>query len=746
MVSKSRRILGLTQSDQFGEKEILKNFRMKVKSDPDRVMELGEAGLDLMKLYRKDMIGLKLLDEVFNDMIEGSIFSADDQTVQLFMRGFKPIAHKGVFAILKKKFGKIIGCSFERNNCEVVLDCLTLPNDRSGSAHKFPPVKIKVNSTINNLIFEFGGESACLFVLFHLKSIIQTFLKQLPEKIEKCYKSPKADRKSHLPRKHDTSGSESSKSQGTKSSSEDEKSPSPILKSTRGPRRAPHAPSTSPPSDHAAPPGKSPVSSQDTVIIEDEDTVIIEDEDQKQVDCVVCALKKLNLKQIAEVNVIIDLKCSKECLQSGESLENFVSQLCEIICTMNLPDFDSMPIFRENLKNIIEKIIDKMTLGAPGFYCAMLRLFSDFAPHDKDRLAIISREVLELCLTDEFGNVLKEDREARRNLFHYIRKTGSYFAFQSIVESFHKMFRRKVDLMTILPQDLRYIIEMFKDVPAFKDDFLAYHDFIGEISRSIITKVLANEFIDFSEISKKEFKNGDECLEIVDDNFIYVDKLNSQLYHFLYLGGSVFAEPIAFKNLVFNEELKLVSSPKWNFYLENETIIQNLKIIKGKVESEGSTNINEVNLSENASDQYSSSDSDSEAGNKGVQVVNARFTILKDDVMKYWDGRPNVRRKFLAGECGSVWPKMYNSPCVVVMGYNYVKLPGSQKRMSNFAKLKGKCKLCEATHNFEISESPFQETIREAIHKKKKNQSWNCFNSSLSPHPSPKKLEMLTKF
>ena len=172
MVSKSKKILGLIQSREFGERDILKSFRNKVKSDQKNLMELSEAALTLMKMYEKESIGLKLVDEIYNDMIEGSNLSADNQKVELFLRGFKPISHKGIFAILKKKYGKNEGCSFELNDCEIVLTHVTLPNDRSGLPHKFPPLKIKIHSTINHVKFDLCGESAVLFVLFYLKTIL----------------------------------------------------------------------------------------------------------------------------------------------------------------------------------------------------------------------------------------------------------------------------------------------------------------------------------------------------------------------------------------------------------------------------------------------------------------------------------------------------------------------------------------------------------------------------------------------
>ena len=257
MVCKSRLILGLTRSGAFGEKEVLRNFRNKIKTEPERLLPLSEAAFDLVKKCPMEIIGAKLIDEVFNDMLEGATYSKETETAELLMRGFKPISHKGMFSILKKKFGKNEGARFELNDCEIVLEYLTLPNDRTGLPHKFPPLKIKLSSTINHLKFEIGGESSCLFVLFYLKSILQSFLKQLPEEVEKCYRrigdiGPKdgTDEERDNSSKMESSNSDSS---GSKEHFQGlEKSPSPVYQSKRKPRK-PRSMSSSPSPDIVTP-------------------------------------------------------------------------------------------------------------------------------------------------------------------------------------------------------------------------------------------------------------------------------------------------------------------------------------------------------------------------------------------------------------------------------------------------------------------------------------------------------------
>ena len=66
---------------------------------------------------------------------------------------------------------------------------------------------------------------------------------------------------------------------------------------------------------------------------------------------------------------------------------------------------------------------------------------------------------------------------------------------------------------------------------------------------------------------------------------------------------------------------------------------------------------------------------------------------------------------FFAGLVGADWPTMYGSPCAVVIDYNHVKIVGSQKRSSDFAKVVGKCKICNAEHTYNIEMNPFNEKV-----------------------------------
>ena len=751
MASNAKKLLRLSKSRVFGEREILKSLRNQVKTDPDNVMELSKAALILRKQCDKDMIGLKLVEEVFNDMIEGSTFSDEEQKLELFMKGFKPISHKGMFQILKKRFGKSEGCEFELNECQVVMTHVTLPNDRSGLPHKFPPLKMKIYSSVKHLKFEIYGESSVLFALFCLKTILQSYLKQLPETIEQCYKSPNDNVDDNFVTSDSTSQDAMS--------SEDEKSPSPIFHSRRKSATTPVKPvgelfeelemSPSPPPSEATPakymltptqsparlsvptptlslssPSISPPPGSRTPAsgVAISPAALPTTDSQKETmskeivnaECLECALNRISnsIESITKHKVVLCFECSFQCLDCLDPITNFSNHLYQIICNAELLKFDSMQIFKDNLKNIIESVIYKMGRGAPVLFCKVMQFLSHGSQVDKDRLASVSRTLLGFCCTEEFGDVFIHDREARRNLFGYLGKTGSFFAFMCVVECLYLMFTNGMEMQKILPSNLQYIIKMLSNAESISDD-LEYHDFVSEVSRSIIEVVYKNELIDFYEITMKTFKLENQSLEVVSDHMIYIDKLNSRLFHFIYLGDSYYSEPIPLRSLIFSEDLKQVSSNRWTFSFESDAIfrshnVKNKEIMKEKLEThDGDSDVY------NDDAQSDSGDGEKDSEYKPLQTVEAGFTIEKKDVLKYWDRRPNVKRKFLPGISGKNWPKMYNSPCVVVLGYNRVQEPDSQKRSCNFARVKGTCKLCKALHLYAVVENPFHEEIME---------------------------------
>ena len=199
----------------------------------------------------------------------------------------------------------------------------------------------------------------------------------------------------------------------------------------------------------------------------------------------------------------------------------------------------------------------------------------------------------------------------------------------------------------------------------------------------------------------------------------------------------MYLEPIPRDSLEISDCDHIISNATWEFHLVKD---ENVKIEKQKeypaepVIEESNDDDNEVVSCEESNDDdneavsceetidvhdkdITKSEQLSENIDKEVidndkemqiQTVNTKIRINKDDVLEYFD---TTKRKFLLGSCGAAWPRMYNSPCCVVCGYNYIQLVGTQQRFGNFGTLKGKCKMCKGLHTFKVKESPFTEKI-----------------------------------
>ena len=756
------KVLGLSKENSLDEKCILRNFRKKLNESSSDIIHLSESAWILMKSCQKMLTGNNIQDEVFHNMIQNSVNK--NGTMEMNIIGFKAIAHNGLVSVLKNKFGKYEGAIFENTFCEINFDFVQLPNDRSGLPKKFPPIKLSLVSTVESLKCEIKGESGIIFALFHMKSLLTQFVNKIPGLICDSYATPNKPAMNKTPY-NDSSSSSSSYI----SSSESLKTTSPLIVVTPPKSTSPANSYTPPPSPvfhtrrrnrrHAIYPQTTlPSSSSPRLKSSVSDDMSLKSTSEKPSATTIEATDKCNDCAIIDVGENIDSlvsqdefklvnECSGKCIaEHMDSLAFFIDQLLKLSFNTKLLNVDSMADFKKNMKTVMD-IFNQMPDGPPGLFCNLLDFLPSIQETNQDRLIVVLRELIDVCLNDDFEKTLIKHKNARRNLTEYLKNTGSFFSVISVIEMFYKMFKNSVNLKKILPHAFKNIPELFSAEKTDAKTKISQHMFISHVSREIIDKVYQKRNIEFFEVKSKAFRVGDETLEISGDNYIYTDKRNSSFNHFLFLDNKVYAEQIKFLDVyLIKSNQTILMSPKWIFYLKSDSMIENLRIQDEKDETpssksetpkkkEENTKLKEENtilkedlnkstgfgsdLSENRqSEQESNSDGESvdshlkEDGDKR-EVVRAEIAIKTADILQYWDAKPNKRRKFVAGLVGADWPTMYGSPCAVVVDYNHVKLIGSQKRSCDFAKIVGKCKICQAEHTFNIQTSPFNEIICE---------------------------------
>ena len=96
-----KKILGIAKSTGYTATDVLSKYRNKLKNNPENISDTNEAVLELMKSLRKPLVGEKLCDMIFKDLIDGSTLSS--KKITLFLRGFESLSHKGMFEIFKTK-------------------------------------------------------------------------------------------------------------------------------------------------------------------------------------------------------------------------------------------------------------------------------------------------------------------------------------------------------------------------------------------------------------------------------------------------------------------------------------------------------------------------------------------------------------------------------------------------------------------------------------------------------------------
>lgn len=760
-----RKVLGLPLKGYLEDTAILKCYRKKINDSPTQIVKLSESAWVLVQSCKNSFTGMKLSEEVFYDMLSSG--KMENGMLTMGIRGFRPLAHNGIFAVLKKKFGKSDGSFFDPDSCEIPLNFVQLPNDRTGLPHKFPPIKILVSSTTEGISFKIKGQSAILFALFYMKPIIVQFVKQIPGRIEDCYSTPGAALRHKS--SNEVSTSTSSDSSGSLC---DKVTPAAVLSSSpsslpsppprkpipsqqmhflqQTPPRKCSQPPNSPPSTQklsSPSPTPSPVfhtrrtmqvgtkATKDILPPNPESTLKFYDTCD---DCTIIDFGTKIEAVISEQGFQKNEQCQERCLEYSDSARFFINQLWKFSCKSRLLDVDSLTLFKQNMTTVIQ-VIEEFATGAPGFFCQLLDFLGSISLPDQDRFMPLLSSIIDDCLTDQFENRFFAERNARRNLSNYLSKTGSIFCFQEAIKILHKIHTKGVSLQKILPS-LKNIHEVFDSNTTKRED-AAYNLFISNASRNILEQGVSNTNIEVFKVKRKMFKHREDLIEVDGDKFLYYDKVNSLFYHFILLDDGEFAEKIHFKDFQLFED-SLLSSPKWNFYLDcNLSVIQRLGISNKQLpvvnvsekderlvvdDSEGpadfDVHINDVDVPDDVGDSGSSGhdgdddndydDNGSDAERSDIRVAKLDLVIKAPDILRYWDAKPNKRRKFVAGMVGADWPRMYGCPCAVVVDkYNYVQVVGSQKRSSKFGTVRGTCKICSATHLYEIHENPFEEII-----------------------------------
>ena len=713
-----------------------KNIKDSLMSTPkDQIKAKTKDFLFLLKNLPNSVYGNffnidKEKDDILEEAIKAAKYDEESETITIRMEGLKAAVHYTFFKSFQEAFKKVepLGKTETRIN----LDYLMIPDDFSRT--KFDGCLIVMKSVDESSIeINLCGSSAILILVFYLERVIKLFLRSCKKKTiwsSLYYCSPV---------------------HSSKDSTEDLKDIESVSDAESLPEveRKYGGPFSSTPADAALDDSlhlSSPSSSGGHENI-----------------CVNCALieSSLSVSNICSAEYEIEMHCcSTLCLDYNDSLATFTQEFCSKIIENGFLNRITIGNLKKNLKPFFCRYLDSLENGRLNFYCQMLEYTELLENEENDKVITLINEIAELLVDvkvkefeTELGGVL--GRSARKSLLRYMKETSNFLSLQAVVETMIIFHKKGVDIRVFLPESLSFLTHSFNNLPCDAVS-IKYHNFISSITRRIIIQVLKESSIEVFELTEETFMN--EIIPAGRDLFLYLNKTENVLSHLVVFSPrNMYLERIKLDAISINEDAGTVATDHWNWKLKTKQCLQRLLKMKNsstskenkqgevhgyidpgkpkdheedKDEVEHSlenvstvepedldSKVTKVTIDEqnpddfadnllDKEDLYSAHDEDYEEEETLAAEVESGFKINQQDINEYWD----PARLFYRGTTGRDWPMMYGSPCAVVMKYDRVKVVDSRNRNAAFAKLTGKCTICQAKHRYEIKYSPFDET------------------------------------
>ena len=471
---------------------------------------------------------------------------------------------------------------------------------------------------------------------------------------------------------------------------------------------------------------------KNTIIIEElpdvvETPNIVMDPD---VSCPLCVLMHVsrNIQLfVGKIPIITTIECSGECIRVNDAMETFVSCFFHLVRDLKTLKVKTMSSLKTNFSIFSEHVLNK-TGGSYSFYCQVLENLADLNSERKNRMVRILNEITESCLVNhvkEFENELSKRRQAKKNLVKCLSETGAIKTVLAVLQAMHKMHMSGVSLLAIIPPSLSMLVDEFNTAPGMSSN-MAYHTFLINVSRKVIKKVFHENKLIVLEITKKVYIHDE--FETNGKAFIYFDKVDKNITHFLDINELICAKNIDLNSIMFNGEENCLESDDWKFFLklkqqhklgmiaevhDKTTAAEMIDTHETSIDEEGDEKAASVKECKAGDDGELDSSFDSAKEEAAKTTIEESFVIEADKILKYWNPISLHKRKFHAHLVGSEWPSLYRSVCCVVLDYNHVKKFQSRKRNDDFAKLIGICTICKASHTYNIVRNPFDEQILE---------------------------------
>ena len=786
MEGDTKTTFGFSDNDAITVDSIKKIFKRNVTEGDASLSDISANGLILLKSIASNSDN-SVLDQVFWKSLNSSLISTNKEgqrCIDLCVYGFRAVTHKHFLKTVEKKVG-VKSRVIDHSNFELNISSMKIPYVKNKS---FPSLKIQMISSPTTLKLKMIGESSFIFILFQLRKCLELFIKDLPVPLKECYSKDDISATS-------TDGNETDSSDSAPKTKKVYKriiynSSSSSGESNKEPLKCDSVPGPAPAVCHDGLFGvqkglenRSPSESNIQTPPESGSPVFKskhkEQRKEKEMQCSGCALLYVsrNVQLMVESDYMtLSLACTASCLDPNvkDAVAEMALNMIVLVSRTDSVSKNTIENFCSNFKRICLKILDQTEDGRDGFFMRMLSYLSRMKIQDANRVVTVLNEIVDICVEEEdaFEEKLIKNKAGRRNMISYLKSTGAFFSVMAVIETWFKMFRRKINLKRILPTQLHFVEDMFKDLvtPYTR---VVYHEKMSNIARKVLTAIGSNN-IQVIELNKKVFRvvQTGRTIEMPHDRFIYLDKVEQNLVTFLLRGNLTLAEKVDFQNASFENEGNKLLTNKWIFEPKNicaEDILQFLVGLKVPNKSnetknkskDSSSNENEIaveanecndakvpiksNIDENYGlvidpndgfmEDTNDDDDDDNHGDGGNSnrsydagdhsegkrhcVIETSFTVKQESILKYWplNDKLNQKRQFNSTKVSLDWPKMYGGMCPIVISQNYVTIYGSRKTNANFGKVVGKCIICDTKYTHIIKENPFEEIIKNGLIK-----------------------------
>ena len=558
-------------------------------------------------------------NKVYNDLIERSVWEEQGQIITLQLTGYNSLCHKSflnsILTVLKLKGPRDL-----KGTSKLDSNPIKFPYSRNEQA--FPPVQICGESkTINMFEFSFSGESAMIIIGFFLQSILKSFLRS----VETVPNRGRVliDEEDDFEVNHDALPSESNADINVDDEVYDKDQGCAIEESRE-------TDSIESDAQMNVEDGKAKKHKNDCresvsveIVPDDEDSHIITemteesyaksftykafktgtamtdfetiDIDEKKSEakeskvaqiCYICPLIDImdNIENILKPDKMkFNFECTLKCIDAVTCLESLGNSITSLVC-LNKIDEIIIQHLKRNVGSILINVLDHSPFTRADLYCQVLENLDNVAVEKRHRIMNLLRELCEELIGNDrksFEETLRRNKSSRRNMIRFLTYSGNFFSIHSVLESWHIMHCKGIDLKRILPPSMEVIVQMFNSAPemASSDYFL----FMAGLTRKLITDVLRDENLVFLKTVRIEFKSGPTVHEKEWDLYIYLNKKEMVMCHFLWDGSSVVCEEIEFSKLICNEDGTQITTKNWNFVLQDALDIQMKSLLQSSV-------------------------------------------------------------------------------------------------------------------------------------------------------------------